>query len=64
MKRLFFNFISLMLVIPFQVAVAAGSDRTFEFSKEYAPEKVANRIAYHFVGARHELYAGRYIHYG
>lgn len=64
MKRLFFNFISLMLVIPFQVAVAAGSDRTFEFSKEYAPEKVGNRIAYHFVGARHELYAGRYIHYG
>lgn len=33
------------------------------FPKGFTPEEVGKRLAYHFVDDRHELYAGRYIHY-
>ncbi|MDR1098329.1 MAG: glycoside hydrolase family 88 protein [Tannerella sp.] len=34
-----------------------------DFPEGYAPGEVGKRLAYHFVDDRHDLYAGRYIHY-
>lgn len=33
------------------------------FPQGSTPEEIGKELAYHFVCARHELYAGRYIHY-
>lgn len=34
-----------------------------DFPEVYTPEEVGKRLACHFVDDRHDLYAGRYIHY-
>ena len=51
------------LLVPFQFAVARNNDPLTGFPKGSTPKEVGKRLAYHFVDGRHELYAGRYIHY-
>lgn len=41
----------------------AQSDVLTGFPEGYTPGEVGKRLAYNFVNARHDLYAGRYIHY-
>lgn len=41
----------------------AQSDILTGFPEGYTPGEVGKRLAYNFVNARHDLYAGRYIHY-
>lgn len=52
----------LLFFLPIQFLYSQSNSLT-DFPKGYAPEEVGKRLAYHFVGGRHELYAGRYIHY-
>ncbi|MCD7937460.1 MAG: glycoside hydrolase family 88 protein [Tannerellaceae bacterium] len=52
----------LFLLFPFQL-LHAQRDLLKDFPAGYTPEEVGKRLAYHFVDDRHELYAGRYIHY-
>lgn len=33
------------------------------FPKNFTPQEVGKRLAYHFIDGRHDLYAGQYIHY-
>lgn len=34
-----------------------------DFPAGSTPDEIGKRLAYHFVGSRHELYAGRWMHY-
>lgn len=52
----------LLLLFPFQLLLAQVNLLT-NFPEGYTPEEIGKRLAYHFVDDRHELYAGRYIHY-
>lgn len=54
----------LPIFLLFSQLVMAGNDLSLDkFPKGYMPKGVGKRLAYHFVGAKHDLYAGRYIHY-
>lgn len=55
-------FLSLLTVFSFQLMFAQHKELT-SFPKGSEPKQVGKRLAYHFVNSRHELYAGRYIHY-
>ncbi|MCW0484548.1 glycoside hydrolase family 88/105 protein [Gaoshiqia sediminis] len=57
-KKLLF----LSLIIPFQV-IFAQKNTLSDFPEGYEPKEIGKRLAYHFVDDKHELYAGRYIHY-
>jgi len=57
-KKLFL----LLVLFPFQL-LCSQSNLLTDFPKGTGPEEIGKRLAYHFVGGRHELYAGRYIHY-
>ncbi len=57
-KKLFL----LLAFFPFQLLCSQGNPLT-NFPKGSTPEEVGKRLAYHFVDDRHDLYAGRYIHY-
>lgn len=52
----------LLALFPFQFLCSQSNSLT-NFPKGYRPEEVGKRLAYHFVDDRHDLYAGRYIHY-
>lgn len=52
----------LLLLFPFQLLFAQTSELD-KFPKGYTPKEIGKQLAYHSIGARHELYAGRYIHY-
>lgn len=52
----------LLFLFPFQLLFAQQNLLT-DYPKGYTPEEVGKRLAYHFVDDRHDLYAGRYIHY-
>ncbi|MDR1203207.1 MAG: glycoside hydrolase family 88 protein [Tannerellaceae bacterium] len=51
-----------LFLLPLQFTVAQTS-MLKNFPAGYTPEEVGKRLAYHFVDDRHDLYAGRYIHY-
>ncbi|HEY8956921.1 glycoside hydrolase family 88/105 protein [Chitinophaga sp.] len=55
-------FLSLLAIISFQFLFAQQNLLT-QFPKGATPTDVGKRLAYHFVDGRHELYAGKYIHY-
>lgn len=57
-KKLF----TLFFLLPFHLLYAQKSELT-NFPKGFTPQEIGKRLAYHFVDERHELYAGRYIHY-
>ena len=57
-KKLFF----LLCFLPFYL-LSAQTNELKKFPKGFTPKEVGKRLAYNFVNARHELYAGRYIHY-
>ncbi|MDR2037536.1 MAG: glycoside hydrolase family 88 protein [Bacteroidales bacterium] len=52
----------LVVFLPVQF-LFAQQDLLTKFPKGSRPEEVGKRLAYHFVDDRHDLYAGRYIHY-
>lgn len=52
----------VFLLLPFQFLLAR-TNLLNDFPEGFTPEEVGKRLAYHFVDDRHELYAGRYIHY-
>lgn len=54
--------LALFLFLPFQFLFAQKSELT-SFPKGFTPQEVGKRLAYHFVDDRHDLYAGKYIHY-
>ncbi len=56
------NLLLLLLLFPLQFLVAQKSQLT-NFPKGSTPEEIGKRLGYHFVGARHDLYAAKYIHY-
>lgn len=58
-KKIFF----VLLLLPFQFAAAHGNPILTRFPQGSTPQEVGKRLAYHFVGTRHDLYAGRYMHY-
>lgn len=58
-KRLF---LSLLAVFTFQLLFAQQKELA-SFPKGVTPQEVGKRLAYHFVDSRHDLYAGRYMHY-
>lgn len=53
----------LLLLLSFQFVPADNRSLLERFPKGCRPEEVGKRLAYNFVRARHDLYAGRYIHY-
>ncbi|GAB3009947.1 hypothetical protein GCM10027051_09090 [Niabella terrae] len=55
--RLLLPVLLLVQVLPAQIKLNAP------YEKGCSPQEVGRRLAYHFVDGRHELYAGRYIHY-
>lgn len=55
-------FLSLLTIFSFQF-LFAQQNLLSNFPKGFSPKEVGNRLAYHFVDDRHELYAGRWIHY-
>lgn len=57
----FLNFVFFLL--SFNVMSARGGSVLSDFPREISPVEIGSNLARHFVGARHELYAGRYIHY-
>jgi rhamnogalacturonyl hydrolase YesR len=60
MNRNVFLFLFLFLTAPLLPAQTGVPEN---FPEGYAPEEVGKRLAYHFTDDRHELYAGRWIHY-
>jgi rhamnogalacturonyl hydrolase YesR len=44
-------------------SLSAGNGFPASYPEGYAPGEVGKRLAYHFVGSEHALYAGKYIHY-
>lgn len=56
-----------ILLLPFALLFFQGlfaqKDVLKDFPKGQTPDEVGKRLAYHFVDGRHDLYAGRYIHY-
>lgn len=52
----------LLCFLPFHFLFAQDGVLT-DFPEGYTPGEVGRRLAYNFVNARHDLYAGRYIHY-
>lgn len=48
--------------LPFYL-LSAQTNELKKFPKGFTPKEVGKRLAYNFVNARHDLYAGRYIHY-
>ncbi|MDY9918657.1 MAG: glycoside hydrolase family 88 protein [Proteiniphilum sp.] len=52
----------LLCFLPFHL-IFAQTSLLKDFPEGYTPEEVGKRLAYHFVDDRHDLYAGRYIHY-
>ncbi len=60
---MFKNTLLLVLAIcSFQFLIAQQNSLT-NFPKGSTPKEVGKRLAYHFVDSRHELYAGRWMHY-
>jgi len=57
-KKVFF----LLCFLPFYL-LSAQTNELKKFPKGFTPKEVGKRLAYNFVNARHDLYAGRYIHY-
>ncbi|MEL7585647.1 MAG: glycoside hydrolase family 88 protein [Prolixibacteraceae bacterium] len=55
------NLFLVLCFLPFHLF--AQIDLLQDFPERYTPEEAGKRLAYHFVGARHDLYAGKYIHY-
>lgn len=54
--------IFLLCFLPLYL-LSAQTNEFKKFPKGSTPEEVGKRLAYNFVNARHELYAGRYISY-
>ncbi|NDV57142.1 glycoside hydrolase family 105 protein [Bacteroides sp. 519] len=54
--------VALLFLLPFMQLFAQTSEFT-KFPQGYTPNEIGTRLSYHFIGQRHELYAGRYIHY-
>ncbi|WP_262915039.1 glycoside hydrolase family 88 protein [Niabella ginsengisoli] len=54
--------LSLLTVLSFQLVFAQQNSLT-GFPKGSTPHEIGKRLAYHFIDGRHELYAGKYIHY-
>lgn len=52
----------LLSLFPFQLLLAQVNLLT-NFPKRYTAEEIGKRLSWHFVDDRHDLYAGRYIHY-
>ncbi|MCL4637579.1 MULTISPECIES: glycoside hydrolase family 88/105 protein [Olivibacter] len=61
MKYLKKPFLLLLTVCSFQILLAQNV--LTNFPKGSTPTEVGKRLAYHFIDGRHELYAGRFIHY-
>lgn len=59
---MFRKLFTLLLLLPFQFLFSQQSQLA-GFPKGFTPEEVGKRLAYHIVDDRHDLYAGRYIHY-
>ncbi|UGU17436.1 glycoside hydrolase family 88 protein [Sinomicrobium kalidii] len=57
------NTLLLVLAICSFHFLFAQQDPLSNFPEGSAPKEVGKRLAYHFVGSRHELYAGRWMHY-
>lgn len=55
-------FLSLLAVFAFQLLFGQKGELG-NFPKGSTPEEMGKRLAYHFVNSRHDLYAGRYMHY-
>ncbi|SMD02052.1 glycoside hydrolase family 88/105 protein [Pedobacter africanus] len=55
-------FLSLFALFAYQLLFAQKGTLT-GFSKGSTPEEIGKRLSYHFVNSRHDLYAGRYMHY-
>jgi rhamnogalacturonyl hydrolase YesR len=51
-----------LLFFPFYL-LSAQTNQLKNFPGGTTPKEVGKRLAYNFVNARHDLYAGRYIHY-
>lgn len=54
--------LTLLLLLPFHILFSQQALLT-NFPKGSTPEEVGKRLAYHSVNGKHDLYAGRYIHY-
>ena len=54
--------IFLLCLLPFYL-FSAQTNELKKFPKGSDPKEVGKRLAYNFVNARHDLYAGKYIHY-
>lgn len=54
----------LIFLFLFPIQILCAQDKNLSsFPKGFTPEEVGKRLAYHFIDGRHELYAGRWIHY-
>jgi len=54
----------LLFLLPSQfLFVQAQRKLLTDFPKGFTPQEIGKRLSYHFVEERHDLYAGRYIHY-
>lgn len=58
-KKIFFTF----LLFTSQFAAAQKDSPLTNFPEKSTSTEIGQNLAYHFVGARHELYAGKYLHY-
>lgn len=56
------SLLSLIFLLPIQFLLAQNSALT-NLPTGSVPEEVGKRLGYHFVGARHDLYTAKYIHY-
>ncbi|HTG55791.1 MAG TPA: glycoside hydrolase family 88 protein, partial [Niabella sp.] len=54
--------VSLLVLFACQLLLAQSSTLT-GFPKNFTPQEVGTRLAYHFINGRHDLYASKYIHY-
>jgi unsaturated rhamnogalacturonyl hydrolase len=64
MRKTTLRTLSILLIAFFTThLVLAQTGDLKSFPKEASPDEVGKRLAYHFVGSRHDLYAGQYLHY-
>lgn len=54
--------LSFLIACACQLLFAQSSTLT-GFPKNFTPQEVGKRLAYHFIDGRHDLYAAKYIHY-
>ncbi|WP_437921552.1 glycoside hydrolase family 88/105 protein [Sphingobacterium sp. LRF_L2] len=54
---------SILFSFVLSVMLVSAQTNEFKFLKSFDPKVVGKKLAYHFVDDRHDLYAGRWIHY-